>query len=587
MAEMTVQQALDLAARHHQAGRLAQAEDIYRQILAVYANYAPVLHRLGVVRAQAGDYAEAESLISRAIAADPKRAEYRANLGIVLQESGRAAQAVDVYREALALAPNQPEIHNNLANALQQTGDFDAAIEAYRKALTLRPDFIQARFNLANALTNAGDFHAAVKLYRQALEISPDHFEAWLNLGIALVKAGDLDAALDANQRAVALRPASADVQKNLGQVLQKLGRYHEAIDALEMASLMSPTVAEISLDLGNALRESGRLDEAVEAYRRSVAQKPGFADAHYGLSWALLLKGELAEGLREYEWRHRLAEAAGATPETTAPRWDGSALEGKRILLQAEQGFGDTLFALRYLPRIVARGGVVVVRAPSPLVRLFRNQCGIERVVTNEEAVSDAAVQCPMMGLPRLFETRVEDIAAIVPYVTADAELVELWKKRIEGKDPQAQKRVGLVWAGRPTPLNRSIPFPILSPLMNIQDVSFYSLQKGGQAAVAAGSRIANWDARLTDFAHTAALIANLDLVITIDTAVAHLAGAMGKPVWVMLQFAADWRWFTGRTDSPWYPTMRLSRQKTPGDWTGVVEEVTAALENQMPKGC
>ncbi|HLZ07249.1 MAG TPA: glycosyltransferase family 9 protein, partial [Chloroflexota bacterium] len=247
---------------------------------------------------------------------------------------------------------------------------------------------------------------------------------------------------------------------------------------------------------------------------------------------------------------------------------------------------FGDTIFASRFIPHLVAWGFNVVVRAPAPLLRLLERQQGIDRVIDNSQPPpSNVHVQMMMMSLPLNFVIALEEISHYKPpYVSPDPVLVESWQKRLSQPGPPNGKKVGLAWAGRPTPPGRSIPFPLLSGILDTPNIEFHSLQKGPETAESHGCAVTNWDAQIEDFADTAALIANLDLVITIDTAVAHLAGAMNKPVWVMLRYAADWRWFLGRPDSPWYPSMRLFRQRTPGDWAGVVEDVSKALVEVRP---
>jgi tetratricopeptide (TPR) repeat protein len=578
---MTLQQAIDQAVGHHRAGQIREAESHYRQILAQSPDNAAVLHMLGVLLAQKGSRDEAVTLISRAVQADPSQAAYRANLGNVLQESGRGVEAIVEYRRALTLAPNSPDIYNNLGNALQLTGDAASAIPAYQDALKLRPDFVEAQFNLANAYTNVGAHKEAIDAYLAAIRFRPNYPEAYLNLGIAFSKAGDLVNALAANQKALQLRHDWPEASKNLGQVLEQLGRYNDAVAAYSQAIALSPANAEMWLEMGNALRQTGRLQESVDAYQRAISIQPNYADAHYGLAWSLLLQGDLQPGFREYEWRHRLSEAqaAGVRP-LRSPQWDGSPLGGRRILLQAEQGFGDSLFAIRYAPLIAARGGVVLVQAEPVLRRLLVSQPGVSHVLGNDESVSELSLQCPMMSLPKIFDTSLETLTCGVPYILPQSTSVARWRRRLEKVGAIGRPNVGLAWAGRPTPRGRSIPFHLLGDLLLDQRIQFHSLQKGEAVLEAAASRLMNWDARLIDFADTAALIANLDLVITIDTAVAHLAGAMGKPTWLLLQYAADWRWFHGRTDSPWYPTMRIFRQPMPGDWPGVVRAVAAALK-------
>ncbi len=334
---------------------------------------------------------------------------------------------------------------------------------------------------------------------------------------------------------------------------------------------------------LGLALRNCGKYDESLAAFRQSVALRPDFADAHRNLGTTLLLLGDFSNGWPEYEWRRKMPEVA--QPRNIAqPQWNGQTLEGKTILLHLEQGFGDTFQFIRYAPLVAKRGPKVIVECVPELAAVLRGARGIERIISRGDSWPPYDVQSSVMSLPLAFGTTLETIPAQVPYLAAPPDRVAAWRERLG--NPDGRRRVGLVWAGRPDQRDdrrRSMRFDQLAPLAEVKSARFFSLQKGpaaGQAAAAPpGMDFVDWTRDLHDFADTAALIANLDLVISVDTSVAHLAGAMGKPVWVLLSSVPAWHWMLNRTDCPWYPTMRLFRQATPGDWTGVVENLTRAM--------
>ncbi|HSZ56384.1 MAG TPA: tetratricopeptide repeat protein [Tepidisphaeraceae bacterium] len=586
MGGVNIQQLFDDAARQHQAGQLREAERAYRQVLQAQPAHADALHMLGVVNAQLGNYDAAAALIRRAIEISPANAGYHANLGNVLQESGQLDDAVAAYGRAIALAPNLAEVYNNLANALQHRGDIEQAVSAYERATTLRPDFPEAHFNRGNALQKLQRSKDAIAAYRQALALRPSYAEAHLHLGMALIANADVEVAIDAYRRALALREGFVEAHANLGRALLQVSRQDEAIAAFRRALILRPNQPDVEHELGNALREAGKLDEAIAAYQRSLATRPDFADSHFGLAWTYLLKGDFERGWAEYEWRSGLRDAALWARHLAEPRWDGAELHGRRILLHAEQGFGDTFLAFRYVPMVLARSGRVVLQCPRPMLGLLGGQRGIEQAIEDGQPPPAIDVQCPLMSLPGVFATTLATIPADVPYIFAEPGMIEQWRERL-GK-PQGLQ-VGLVWSGKPAPANRSVALEALAPLAGIGNVRWHSLQVGDAAAAARtpppGMELLDWSDRLTDFAQTAALIANLDLVITIDTAVAHLAGAMGKPLWVMLQYVPDWRWLLHRSDSPWYPTMRLFRQPRPGDWGAVASQIATALRSLLER--
>jgi len=399
-------------------------------------------------------------------------------------------------------------------------------------------------------------------------------------------QAGRLPQAEQLCRQVLAEYPGHADALHMLGVIAAQKGLNGAAVDLIRQAIALIPTSPGAHYNLAKALTGNNQLTEAIAAYRQTIALKPGYAEAHHNLSLLLLLLGDMAQGWKEYEWRSLCNNMAVPRRNIVQRQWDGSPLANRTILLHPEQGFGDTIQFIRYAPLVAQRGGRVLVGCAPELRRLLQNMPGVGRCLDSGLMLPPFDVHCPLLSLPLAFGTTLETIPHGVPYLQADAAGVEHWRNKL-ALDPAGFK-VGLVWAGRPThknERNRSLPLAALAPLAQVPGVRFYSLQKGEAAQQARtppqGLALIDHTADLHDFADTAALIANLDLVIAVDTAVVHLAGALGKPVWTLLPFLPDWRWLLNRTDTPWYPSMRLFRQGAPGDWSGVIQQVTQALAN------
>ncbi len=523
------------------AGRLAESEATCREILARDESHAGAWHLLGIVALRSGDPRIAAAHIEHAIGIAPERADCRHSLGFVLRALGRDADAEASFREAVVLDPDFIEAHYQLGNLLRETKRFAEAAAGYERALALNPDHHQAHNNLGAALGELDRYPEAIAHFRRAVELKPDYVEARSNLGNALKITGQLAEAEAECRRAIALAPAFAPAHLNLGLALQELGQFDEALACFRRASV-------------------GRGD-----YAKAVACE--------GL--LLLLRGDFAAGWEKYEARWRIGDLPPR--DFAQPQWRGEPLAGKTILLHAEQGFGDAIQFLRYAPLVAARGGTVTVEIQKPLVRLAARIPGIT-VVARGESLPAFHVQCPLLSLPLALGTTLDSIPATTPYLSVAAEQLAQWRSRLCNGF-----KVGIAWAGSAVhrnDRNRSIPLERLAPLLEIEGPRWFSLQVGERAADLAGRKgVINLAPELTDFGETAAAIAALDLVITADTAVAHLAGALGKPVWLMLPFVPDWRWLLGRADSPWYPSMRLFRQPRAGDWDAVVAAVRGAL--------
>ncbi len=584
MGEMSVQAALQAAIAHHQAGRLPEAEALYRQILARLPQHPDALHLLGLLAHHLGRHESAVELINQALAVAPNHAPCHCNLGNALQALGRLDEAIASHRRALAINPDFAEAHNNLGNALGARGLPREAAASYAHALAINPDFAEAHNNLGFALAGQGEADRALACLERALALRPDFPEAHNNIGMVLEARGQAEAAIAHLERALALRPEYAEAFNNLGNALLATGRLDAAVSSLRRALALRPDYAEAHNNLGQALEAQGCVEEAIASYRQAQALRPELAAAHWNEALALLSTGDFASGWPLYEWRWQAVGNRTLVRSFAQPVWRGDApLAGRTLFLHYEQGLGDTLQMLRYVPVLARRGARVIVEVPPALAAVAATLPGDATVVVEGEPLPAFDVQCPLMSLPLALQTTLASIPDEVPYLAAPEPARMVWRARLGAG---TRRRIGLAWSGSAGHTSamrqRSLPFHELRPLLAVE-ADFCSVQKeyreGDLALLAADGRIRDFSAQLADFADTAGLIAQLDLVISVDTAVAHLAGAMGKPVWLLLPFVADYRWMRARADSPWYPTLRLFRQQAFGDWAAVIGEVSAAL--------
>jgi tetratricopeptide (TPR) repeat protein len=579
MSQETIDQAMRLAFGHHQAGRLAEARAIYLEVLALDPSLPDPLDLLGVIAIQTGQFDQAVEWIRQAIAIDPRIAGYHSHLGNALRGKGQYDEAIAAWRVAIGLKGDFAEAYANLGNALRETGQIKEAVDVCRQAVRLNPGSFEALTNLGAALQETGQSDEAIIAFRQALRINPDVAETYNNLGNALRDTKQLDEAIVEFQRAVELKPESADIHRNLGTALCNKGRFDEAIAAHRQAIRLKPDFSDAYNNLGVALDGKGEYADAITAYQQCLRIQPDFPGAHLNLGLIHLIRGDFRRGWPEYEWRLRVKDSAALN--FSQPRWNGEDLKGRVILLHNEQGLGDAIQFVRYAPLVAARGGEVILYCQDCLKRVLSQIPSIEQVICEGESLPRFDVQCPLLSLPLIFKTDLNSIPAAIPYLKSDLQISGSFANRLAAEG--TGRRVGLIWAGSPehrSDRHRSVTLDQLAPLAGWRGATFFSLQKGEAAAEArhppAGMKLIDWTADLHDFADTAALIDNLDLVISVDTAPAHLAAAMGKPVWVLLQYSPDWRWLLEREDSPWYPTVRLFRQKAVGDWTSVIRRMS-----------
>jgi Flp pilus assembly protein TadD len=495
-------------------------------------------------------------------------------------QAGRLNEAVSCYRSVIDRKRDHADAYCNLGVALQQQGRFEQAAACYRKAIGLKPDDPQMHLNLGLALQDLDRFEAAAACFGRAIELRVNYPEAYNNLGICFREMGLADEAVACFRRALDLRPGFHQALSNLGISLQAQGFLVQAVACFRLAIDLSPDFADAHNNLGFALLEQGRLDEATACISEAVRLRPGFPDAHHNLAITRLMRGEMEAGWSELEWRWRTPQLIRHRRDFAQPQWRGEAAEGQTLLIHAEQGFGDTLQFCRYATLAAARGLKVIMEVPKPLVRLLRSVAGVDLVVSRGEDLPPFDLHCPMLSMPLALGTTLATIPDGEPYLHAEKAFVVDWRTRLSVLGQQGP-RIGLVWAGNGAlraDRRRSIDPVRLAPLFHLPGLRLFSLQKAGPPAPD-GFPVTDLMQEVEDFADTAALIANLDLVISVDTAVAHLAAAMGKPVWLLNRFDTDWRWLVGRRDSPWYPSLRIYRQSDPGDWDPVVAEVARDL--------
>ena len=631
---MDMNAAIDRAVALHQAGDLAGAEKLYRDILVAAPGMADIHYLLGMASLGQGRLAAAIRSLRTAVRMKPGIGEWLLNLGIALRQAGETAAALESFARAAGAFAQEPV---RRADALAErgallatTGRGDEAEQVLRDALSLVPGHAAARGNLSalifNRFAGAGALgrpEAAAAL-AEAASLAPDRQAVWYRLGQAHLRAERPAQALEAFDAGLVREPADYDLILGRSDALSVLGRFEEAREAASRAAALSPEAVGPSvalavalhglgalvdaaallrgvvaadpahvaglLNLGNVLGDLGDDAGAEQCYRRVLALAPDLPVAHWQRAQARLRAGDLAEGWREYEWRWQMPGFGLSAALHALPIWDGGPLPESGLLVHAEQGHGDSLQFIRYVPLLRERGLHVHVQVQPALVRLFRDSLPVDVGVgaLGDPVPPRISRRCPLLGLPlRLGTDSLAAIPARIPYLHAPESRRAGWRERLR---ELPGLRVGLVWAGdgrisdpraAATDRRRSLSLPELAALNTVPGVSLVSLQKGPKSSQALGGPlvIADWTAELGDFADTAALVAELDLVIGVDTAVIHLSAGLGRPTWVLSRFDGCWRWLRDRDDNPWYPGLRIFRQSGWGDWRPVIAEMVNAL--------
>lgn len=598
----------------HLAGRMDEAQALYRSVLATNPGDHVAAHLLGASYVQQGKLQDGIALLERALALKPDYADAHYNYGCALQALGRLDEASARYVAALAIDPGHAAAHLNLGNTLQALGRHAEAIAHYQEVLALKHGDADAHNNWGHSLQALARHDEAARHFGLALASRPDHAGALNNLGLTLHALNRPEEAVARYEQALAVAPDFAEARCNLAHALNALGRRDEAMAQCAAALALKPGYAEAHNNWGIALHGLNRLGEAIAHYDQAIALKPDFADAQWNKGLALLGGGQLAAGWELYEKRWQ-REHTAALPDLGLALWlggersadarPGGALRelyrrvraalrgavpgaGRSILIQFEQGFGDALQMLRYVPLLEKIGMRCWIQVPPELAALAQRSFPQARLAAVDACPAQVRYRIPILSLPLAMKTFAEtDIPRTVPYLVTDRRKTSAWASRLAHTRKLA---VGLSWRGRPThknDRNRSMALELLQPLLSRGEVQFVTLQKELTAAesslLARHENVTMLDRELESFDETAAVLSAVDLMICVDSSLAHLSGALGRPTWVLLAFSPDWRWQLARSDSPWYPSARLYRQQAPGNWTGVVDAVAAALDAHL----
>ena len=617
VSKKNIPEAIKQAMALHQQGILPQAETIYRQILALSPKDPNALLNLSTLYSQRAEFETALPLLKKLTASYPAIAYGHFALGNVYRYLQKPLEAAASYSKAIALEPNKPDYYYNRGVVLDAAGKYDEALASYDKAIALQPGHTDARTNHASNLYMLGRYEEALALanqliadypnlavnyttrgnalgalgrteealadYTKAIALQPDLAVAHNNIGALLEKKEDGAEALARYEQAIAINPQYADAHNNRATALNKVGRYQEALASANEAITLNPKSALAYDTRANAYKGLERYEEAIADYDHAIALDPALANARWNKSLLSMLIGDLAEGLRLYEWRWKTEFQKGYYREYSQPLWLGKEpLEGKTLLIHPEQGFGDYIQCSRYFPLLVAMGATLIIETPPVLLPLFFDSFPYPAItfIPKGQASPPFDYHCPIMSLPLAMGATLTNIPAEVPYLKTTAERRERWEGLL---GPKTKPRVGLVWSGsaiHANDKNRSMPLSQLAPLFALP-IEFHSLQKEIRDSDRESlPHLKQHEDEIRDFADTAALVEVMDLVLSVDTSVAHLAGALAKPLWVMLPYIPDYRWLLGRTDSVWYPTARLFRQPKAGDWDSVIATLKEALQ-------
>jgi tetratricopeptide (TPR) repeat protein len=600
-----------LALQQYQAGNAPAAEQMLHQLLQAAPERAEAHHLLGIIALQAGRYDQAVASLRQALRLNPRAADGYVHLaaaynglGLGLEQQGKLEEAMANYREAIRLQPRLAEAHYNLGNVHKREERFDDAIACYQEALRIKPNLPEACNNLGGVRARQGKYEEAIDWYRKALGINPRFADAYNSLGHAYERLKQYDEAICNYKAAVQLNPQCAEAHNGLGCALQRLNKIDEAVECHRLAIKVNPNFAVAHNNLGTTLERQEKLEQALASYKEAMRLRPGYAAARWNRARLWLLLGNFEQGWPEYEGRWTQTDHPRRT--FAQPLWDGSDLAGRTIFLHAEQGLGDTLQFIRYAPLVQQRGGRVLVECQPALMNLLSGLKGVDRLLPAGSPLPTFDVQAPLGSLPGIFKTTLETIPKSIPYLGADRKLVQQWKRELRATfcatdvlTPHSARRtphflIGIAWQGNPAygfDPQRSIPLSNFAPLARVDGVRLISLQKkdgtGQLLEFASQFQVRDLGSQLDEangaFMDTAAIMMNLDLVITSDSALAHLAGALSVPTWIALPLVPDWRWLLRREDSLWYPSVRLFRQTRDGDWADVFERMVKELQSSV----
>lgn len=608
---------MEKAFAHHQAGRLKEAEGYYRQVLRLDPEEADANNLLGVLLFQtnraedglkflatatrvrptepmffyneavalraAGKIDEAIQAFSRCVELDAKQSTAMTALVELLFKRKQHAQAVGVLKRLVTLKPMEAKGFKRLGEALHAIKQHAEAATAFRRACDLSPDDAPLLHQLGLCLQALGDKDGAINVYQQCLQMKPELAAAHNNLAILLADKGEFELAVKEYELALKHDGKLFQTRCNLGGLLRKMGRLDDSIACLEEAVRLRSDCAEAWCNLGNSLGDAGRAAEAMKCYRNALLCKPDYPQARLNRSLGLLRLEDFEHGWAEYEWRSKLKECPRR--HTSRPRWCGEIEAGKRILVHVEQGLGDTFQMIRYAKWLRSQGMHVILECQKPLMKIMSDNDVADELFAMGTKTPEFDMQIPLMSMPSVLWDQL-GFAASEPYLVANEKLVAAWGERL---GPRTAPRVGIAWQGNPDFKQdqfRSVALKEFAPLFEVEPLSFYSLQKSHGVEQLKDFQFADQITQFDDldeqagaFMDTAAVMSQLDLVVTSDSAVAHLAGALGIRTCLLLPFASDWRWFAGRWDCPWYPNVRMYRQADRGDWQSVLASVAAEL--------
>jgi tetratricopeptide (TPR) repeat protein len=561
----------------------------YRRAIQLRPSHADAWIGLGDCLRSLARNDDAIEAFRNAITHDPNYVYAHRHMGILLRAQGRTEDALRHLRRVVELEPASGEAHNDVGAMLLDMDRTAEAENCFRQALKFLPKFPEAWLNLGRALRRLRRAPEAETCFRQVAELWPDSVEAQEDLGIALSDQGRIDEAFACFHHALRMAPERADTHYNIGHAMQLEGRFVEALEPLQHSLKLKPNFPEAWNNMGGCFLGQGvthcddaDLDEAERCYKRAIELKPQYAEAHANLAVLHLLRGRFEDGWKEWEWRWRGKESM--LHRYRRPLWRGEPLDGKTILLHTEGGLGDTLQFFRYVRLLHDQGARVLLQCPKSLLLVLSGFPGVELLASDAQHVPDFDIHAPLMSVPGIVGTTSTSIPAAVPYVLADPERTAFWKHKLSSSHGL---KVGIAWQGNPEYLGdkrRSVPLAYFEPLAQIPGVRLFSLQMG-RGREQLEKVAADWS--ISDlglpFSETAAVMMNLDLIVTSDTVVAHLAGALARPTWLAVCYTPDWRWFLRRADSPWYPTMRLFRQPGPDQWTAVFESMAAHMHTLL----
>lgn len=574
-----------VAALRHQTGNIIVARQNALKALALNPNFPEALNTLGMIEKDLGQLSEAEQSFRKAIELHDEFPQALTNLADVRRRQGDIKEARALNDKALVLAPDLAPAHNNLGATQLDEGDLKSAASAFERALVFDTTLNDARINLADTRRRLGDFEKAQSLAEEALRQENNNPFARNILGLIYYDHGIYREALDCFNRALKEAPDLVDALNNKGNVLVRLNNLPEALECFDAVLIQNPDFIDALANQAAAYQAMGRIDDALSACQKALSSQPDHADARWNRGLARLISGDYSGGFSDYEGRWRLAEFSAR--HCHLPLWQGEDLSGKSLLVHSEQGFGDTIQMARYLTLLVEKGARLIIETHSPLVKLLSDLDIADQIIVQGDDIPPSDYQIPIMSLPDRFRTTLDTVpnpAAFKPGTRFEFE-------------SDAKITIGLVWAGRPThknDQNRSVPLALFKGIAEMEETNLISLQVGARAEdltqLPWRDQIADISSHLTDFSATARIIQKLDLVISVDTAVAHLAGSMGKDCWVLLPYAPDWRWMLNRNDSPWYESVRLFRQIEPPHsdnsenmWRGVIKNIESALIDRL----